>query len=127
MMLTFAMGVAILIGIVFVFSSMQSSILEDIRNPQSMEVLDYVASASLGLVRINATTSYVIVTLPRKIGDSAYTISGNGPGDRIMLITPEISANVSSPAPFSGQFDSNYETAMLKYEAGRITIRGVSD
>ncbi|VVB59202.1 Uncharacterised protein [uncultured archaeon] len=121
------MGIAILIGIVFVFGSMQSDVLGGIRDPQSMEVLDYVASASQSLVRINATTSYVIVTLPRKIGDSAYTISGNGPGDKIMLTTPEISVNVSSPAPFSGQFDSNYETAMLKYEAGRLTIRGVSD
>ncbi len=127
MMLTFAMGVAILIGIVFVFTSMQSDVLEGVRNPQSMEVLNYVASASMSLVRINATTSYVIITLPRKIGDSTYTISGNGPGNKIMLISQEISANVSSPAPFSGQFDSNYETAMLKYEAGRITIRGVSN
>lgn len=125
-MLTFALGVVILGSIVFVFGSMQSDILEDIRKPQSMEVITYVAASSSNLVKLNATISYVIITLPRNIGDSTYTITGNELGDRIMLISPEISVNISSPAPFSGEFNSNYEIAMLRYESGKITIKGVS-
>lgn len=126
-MLTLAMGVAVLGGIIVVFNSMQSGVLGDIRTPQSMEALNYVAAASSSLVRINATSSYIVITLPRKIGDSTYRISGNEYGDKIMLISPELSINVSSPAPFSGEFQSSFENAMLRYEAGRITIRGVSD
>ena len=126
-MLTFAIGVAILGSIVLVFTSMQSNVLGDIRIPQSMEVLNYVASSSLNLVRINATSSYVIITLPGKIGDSEYIITGNEDGDKIMLLSNEISANISSPAPFRGEFQSNYEKAMIKYEAGNIIIKGVSD
>ncbi len=126
-MLTFAIGLAILGGIVLVFTSMQSNVFGDIRIPQSLEVLNYIASASLNLVRINATSSYVIITLPGKIGDSEYTISGNADGDKIMLMSNEISANVSSPAPFRGEFQSNYEKAMIKYDAGNIIIWGVSD
>ena len=127
LILTFATGVAIMGGIFFVFGSMRSNVMGDIRIPQSDEVLNYVASSASNLVKINATTSYAIITLPRKIGDSTYTISGNEYGDKIMLISPEISRNISSPAPFSGAFESNYETAMLKYEDGKITIRGVSN
>lgn len=128
-MLTFAIGVAILGGVVLVFSSMQSNVLNDIRIPQSMEVLNYVAAVSLNLVKINATSSYAVLTLPRKIGDSEYIITGSGLGDRIMLISPEFSANVSSPAHFKGVFQSNYETAVILYDssAGNITIRGVSN
>gem|GEM_PF-2012764 len=94
-----------------------------------MEVLNYVAAVSSNLVKINATSSYAIITLPRKIGDSEYIITGNGLGDRIMLISPELSVNVSSPARFKGEFQSNYETAAVWYDssAGEITIRGVSD
>lgn len=127
MILTFSTGVAILGGIFFVFNSMRSDVLTDIRTPQSREVLNYVAASSANLVKINATTSYSIITLPKKIGDSLYTITGSAYGDKIMLINPEISINVSSPAPFSGEFQSNYETAMLRYEGGKITIRGVSN
>ncbi len=126
-MLSFAMGVAILGSIIFVFGSMQSDILESIRAPQSREVLNYVAAASSALVNINATSSYVIITLPRRVGDLEYMISGSDYGDKIMLISPEISVNVSSPAPFSGEFESNYGNLMLRYEGGSITIRGVSD
>lgn len=128
-MLTFAIGVAIFGGVVLVFSSMQVNVSRDIRVPQSMEALNYVAAASLNLVKINATSSYAILTLPRKIGDSEYIITGNELGDRIMLISPELSANVSSPAPFKGAFQSTYEKAMIQYDAsaGNITIKGVSD
>ena len=126
-MLTFAIGLAILGGIVLVFTSMQSNVLGDIRTPQSMEILNYVASSSLNLVRVNATSSYVIIILPGKIGDSEYTISGNEAGDKIMLMSDEISANISSPAPFRGEFQSNYEKAMITYDAGNIIIKGVSD
>ncbi len=125
-MLAFAIGVAILGSIVFVFGSMQYNVLESIRTPQSMEVIAYVAATSSSLMKVNATTSYVIITLPRKIGDSAYTITGSALGDSILLISPEMSVNISSPAPFSGEFNSNYENAMLRYESGKITIRGVS-
>jgi hypothetical protein len=126
-MLTFAIGVAILGGVVLVFSSMQSNVLNDIRTPQSMEVLNYVAATSSSLVKINATSSYAIITLPRKIGDSEYIITGSGLGDKIMILGNEISANVSSPAPFIGMFQSNYEKAMIRYDAGNIIMTGVSD
>lgn len=126
-MLTFAIGVAILGGIILVFSVMQMNVLRDIRIPQSMEVLNYVAASSTNLVKINASSSYAIIMLPTKIGDSDYVITGSGNGDKIMLISPEISANVSSPAPFRGLFESSYETAMIQYDAGNIIIKGVSD
>ncbi len=126
-MLTFAIGVAILSGVVLVFTLMQTNVLRDIRIPQSMEVLNYVAASSLNLVRINATSSYAILTLPGKIGDSEYTITGSEYGDKIMLLSHEISANVSSPAAFKGVFQSTYEKAMIRYDAGNIIIKGVSD
>ncbi|MBU4300401.1 MAG: hypothetical protein ABIF85_02280 [Nanoarchaeota archaeon] len=126
-MLTFAIGVAILGGVVLIFSVMQSNVLRDIRLPQSMEVLNYVAASSTNLVRINASSSYVMLTLPRKIGDLDYIITGNENGDKIMLISSEISANVSSPAPFRGFFESNYEKVRIQYDAGNISIRGVSN
>ena len=126
-MLTFAIGVAILGGVVLVFSVMQTNVIRDARIPQSMEVLNYVAASSTNLVKINASSSYVIITLPAKIGDLDYVITGNENGDKIMLISSEISANVSSPAPFRGFFESSYETAMILYDAGNISMRGVSN
>lgn len=127
MILTFSTGIALLGGIFFIFNSMRSDVLTDIQMPQSKEVLNYVAASSANLVKINATTAYAIITLPNRIGDSPYTITGSAYGDKIVLISPKVSINVSSPAPFSGEFQSNYETAMLRYESGRIIIRGVSD
>jgi len=104
---------------------MQSNVLGDIRIPQSMEVLNYVAFIVIKSCEVNATSSYVIIIL-RKDRDSDTTISGNEAGDKIMLMSDEISANISSPAPF-GEFQSNYEKAMITYDAGNIIIKGCSD
>lgn len=124
-MLTFAIGFFMLLGLVLLFNMMQTTVLSDIRTPQAMEVLNYVAAASESIMKINASSSYIIITPPKKIGDSTYTIKGSISGDRIVLESPEISENISSPTFFKGEFDSNYEHAMLLYDGGNITIKGV--
>lgn len=124
---TFALGFLILAGILMVFTSMRANIMDDIKGERSKEILNFVSISSSKLASLNASRAYLKITLPQKVGDEAYTLFGGENGNVIILKAKTFSANVSSPAKFSGLFDSNYENAVLAFENDVIVIKGVSD
>jgi len=123
--LVFSLGLVMLMGFTYAFSSLKAKIVADFQSKTAGEILEYVAIKAIMLDELNATYASATFTIPAKIGEVDYTISTGDDGSTLMLLMPGFSTSIPTPVRFSGRLDSNNGKAMLTYKDNEITMRGV--
>lgn len=125
--LVFSLGIVVLVGFAFLFDSVKTKAVSEMRSKTAGEILEYFAANAEKLQRMNATHASTKFRIPARIGDQAYIVSAAGDGKEIMLSAQDFSERKPLNANVTGSVDSSNDMAVLIYDNGRITIRGVSD
>lgn len=123
--LIFSIGLTMMTGFTYMFSSLKTKIVTEFQSKTAQEILEYVAIKAIMLDELNATYAFATFTIPTKIGDLDYTILTADDGSTLRLLMPGFSAEIPMPVRFSGRLDSNTGNVMLTYKDNIITMRGV--
>ncbi len=123
----FALGILIIIGMIFIFDEINNGILEFVEKGEAEEVNSYIKSHIMSLKNMDCTKCHITIKIPEYIGGKEYTIYGEENKKKILIHNNGQLWNEKNVSVEVIGLSRGSSMLRLEYYNGLVMIRGVSD